>query len=462
MDKIKLLPSNFWGGLKKQLIKSLTNSTRVRGCVAYWTIFPDFFPELSQALQKNGSYYIVDLRLPTNVDALAGFVEEGAEIYLFHPYLKTQVQEGSTGLLHAKMLLLDNPKNDAELFIGSHNMTKRALNAVNIETSLKIETTTTSNIYYESDIFLETLKTGPNVIKFDLAKIAYYKRLQGIDELEEDEEEVYVIRIIGERILELPDERMFQILSSNRSDIEKTRTAFRTEKIIVQAFDIETEKEYLFWGQIPQSGILDKDNAKSIEITFGQRRIAKRVDEAIPILENFDRIDKDILEQFGFFANVEILGLCLNTESEIIERNPTPASYYEDIPLREMKAEFVRPITYSSFEDDDADFDVFFPERKAYHMDPYPIKPKEIMVKRIKATDSINQKESKMKSELGLKHFYKSARILRMEISDKFIKKVFLRDLIESNGLSKELQWYPLVQKKIKKGKDYVDLDYPR
>ena len=447
MEQSTLLPEYSWGSIKYALSENLIASKTVKGCVAYWTIFPENLPALIDSLRREGSFYVVDLRLPTNVDALAAFVREGANIYIFHPYLKTRLQEGPKGLLHAKMILMDFEQNFAELWVGSHNMTKRALFGINLEASLKVNTSSDSPLYRNSLFQLEALKSSPDVEKFDLDKVDYYKMLQGKDELEEDEMEVYVIKIAGEHIANLPDERMFQILSSNNRDINKIRSAIGESKVIIQATDISERKEYLFWATIPQSGALDKEIDKSTGITFSPRRLARRIEKVIPILQPSTEIDPHILRQFGFFVNIEIISGPLSPTSKISQKKPTPVHSYNDATLEELKSRFpgltMKALHTDKIIRENSGKESLIPE---------------IIVKRLREFDDEYQSDF---ADLTGMSLVDSVNIFRemFDNEQEFIEKVDVSKLIKSHNLSPELRWHPLTQKMILKDPELGFLD---
>ncbi len=65
---IELIPTVQKSSIKQRLKESLCKCENVKGAVAYWTIDTDFIKELALALNRENSYYCIDLHSPTNID----------------------------------------------------------------------------------------------------------------------------------------------------------------------------------------------------------------------------------------------------------------------------------------------------------------------------------------------------------------------------------------------------------
>ena len=79
-------------------------------------------------------------------------------------------------LLHAKMLLFWANDGTAELWVGSHNWTKRALLGLNVEASLVVRLAQSSPLFTAAADYLAHMKAIAE--PFDLAKVDVYKQLQ--------------------------------------------------------------------------------------------------------------------------------------------------------------------------------------------------------------------------------------------------------------------------------------------
>ena len=82
-------------------------------------------------------------------------------------------------LLHPKVLLFNANDGGAELWVGSHNWTARALTGVNIEGSLVIRLQRDAELYVRVAEFLDDVRHRCQA--FDAAATDYYKWLQGLD-----------------------------------------------------------------------------------------------------------------------------------------------------------------------------------------------------------------------------------------------------------------------------------------
>ncbi len=65
-------------------------------------------------------------------------VQQGGRVHVYYEDIPTYTDRGCKeppALLHAKMLLFWMPDGTAELWVGSHDWTKRALLGLNVEAS---------------------------------------------------------------------------------------------------------------------------------------------------------------------------------------------------------------------------------------------------------------------------------------------------------------------------------------
>ena len=120
---------------------------------------------VSRQLGKTDSFLCVDIHHPTNLEALARMTSSGANVYL---HLEKLVKSKRNPhlfpygmppyLLHQKMLLFDYRGADAELWVGSHNWTSRAIHGPNIEASMVVTLKKTSRLYSEANSNLEAVR----------------------------------------------------------------------------------------------------------------------------------------------------------------------------------------------------------------------------------------------------------------------------------------------------------------
>jgi hypothetical protein len=176
---IELIPALEHSSIQERLEKSLSECIYVKGAVAYWTIDTNFIPELLSVLSKEESYYCIDIHKPTDIDCLADFKKMGANIFL-HNYEFIPLKEKQSGLLHSKIILLELRSGQIEIWLGSHNFTRRAILGINIESSFLITTTKDNKIYKDVLTYLDFIKE--NCIPFNTEDVDFYKLLQGEDD----------------------------------------------------------------------------------------------------------------------------------------------------------------------------------------------------------------------------------------------------------------------------------------
>lgn len=78
-------------------------------------------------------------------------------------------------LLHAKMLLFWSKGRTAELWVGSHNWTKRAILGLNVEASLIVRLTDSSPLFAAAAEYLARMKGIAEPLY--VAKVDFYKAL---------------------------------------------------------------------------------------------------------------------------------------------------------------------------------------------------------------------------------------------------------------------------------------------
>ena len=165
---------------KAALTAALSRATRLQAGIGYWTIDPALLgPDLVRALQRRAR-----LRLrgpaPAHGSRRAGRHGEAgrtrARLLRRHPDLHRSGPEGAARLLHAKMLLFWAKDGTAELWVGSHNWTKRAILGLNVEASLVVRLKDSSPLFAAAADYLAHMKGIAE--PFDVAKVDFYKALQ--------------------------------------------------------------------------------------------------------------------------------------------------------------------------------------------------------------------------------------------------------------------------------------------
>ncbi len=301
-QEIILLPALNDPNLKLTLEGLLDNCQLFRGCTAFWTIDIDFFSskKLAEALKKDNSFLCADMQLPTSITNIQKYYEYGAtEIYL-HQY---KLKDGY--LLHSKILVFDSKNGtDAEIWIGSHNLTTFAITGLNLEASVSIKCKKTDKIYIDTCAYLEEIKND-FCLKFDPQLVNIYLKLQN----EEDKnvgDITQTIEIVGEDMNNLQNEQIIQLLSGSSREFSKYRM-IGTE-IYLHAYDIKTKLQHLYKCKIEQAGKLGKDN--KLELNFVEKRRFAKIQTGngmpYPLLYPQIQITNEILDKSQYFVNISI------------------------------------------------------------------------------------------------------------------------------------------------------------
>ncbi|MDM8558483.1 hypothetical protein [Candidatus Parabeggiatoa sp. HSG14] len=182
--EIEFLQSQQQRNIKEKLEQSINECVSLKGAVAFWKLDTDYLKGLADKLSHNDSYVCVDIHQPTDIDCLKKFVEKDSNIYLF----LYRVETGRHPLLHTKLLLFDFPDGKAEIWIGSQNFTRSALEGFNLESTSIITTTKGSPLYKDIISYLDFIKAccediGTKVYpeiggQFNLKFLDFYKKLQ--------------------------------------------------------------------------------------------------------------------------------------------------------------------------------------------------------------------------------------------------------------------------------------------
>lgn len=177
---IRLVPQWSPSSVTTALMAALSRSAHLQAGIGYWTISPALLgADLTRRLRGDHGFVCVDLHLPTDVDALAELTARAAQVRVHHESIRTYTAHGRKEppqLLHSKMLLFWSSDHMAELWVGSHNWTNRALLGLNVEASLVITTQDSSPLYMAAARYLARMKKIST--PFDVSKVEFYKQVQ--------------------------------------------------------------------------------------------------------------------------------------------------------------------------------------------------------------------------------------------------------------------------------------------
>jgi hypothetical protein len=230
---------------------SLKTAASLRAAVAYWCVGPkQLGPDLVSRLSGNG-FLCVDVHLPTDIDILAEMVSAGANVYLY--LMNPNPQPGELKmhlpphLMHPKMLLFDYDAAPAELWVGSHNWTARALTGVNIEASLRLRLEKEASLYGDAGEFLEGIRA--RCVAFDLNAVDYYRWLQGAAL----EDPMWVLEISGSQST-LEAHNKLSVFGQSAEDYKNLRNVDKS--IVVSLLDPISKRETLYEATVIDTGHL--------------------------------------------------------------------------------------------------------------------------------------------------------------------------------------------------------------
>ena len=261
INSIELVPSIQQPQVLARLSRTIEHAQQVRAAIAYWCVNPDAVNSRLVAELSGDGFLCVDFHLPTDIDILYDMKETGANVYLhlLHPNpqpadLKTHMPDY---LLHPKVLLFDLPDEKAELWVGSHNWTARALSGLNIEASVVFLLGREAPLYAVTVQFLEEVRSLCQ--PFDLSSRSYYKWLQG----QASGEPVWVLELEGKLAPNLSGERV-TVFETSEDEYKNLRNV--DKDLIVSAIEHPAGNNYLYRATITDTGRLG-----GAGVAFGSR-----------------------------------------------------------------------------------------------------------------------------------------------------------------------------------------------
>ncbi len=252
-----------------RLQASLAKATKMRGSVAYWTVHPHFVSaKLPQILRKSGSFLCLDIHPPTSIDLLCELVkriewQSGSRtrrkpsVYIHVRELEGQTEirgantEMPQELLHTKTLLLDLGNGLAEIWVGSHNWTRRAIVGLNIECTLVLRVSTSSPLYTQTADMLEQIRKLCQ--PFEPLSGQYYKWLQG------KVRPKAFFELEGERASQL-ERTSIKLFGTERTEAASLKTI--GNKICLSVRDSITDDVYLYDATVATSSEYAQDIAQ--------------------------------------------------------------------------------------------------------------------------------------------------------------------------------------------------------
>lgn len=312
---IALLPAWSPSSVREALTAALSRSTRLQAGIGYWTIDPALLgPGLVQALQHESGFACVDLHPPTEVEALATLARQGGRVQVYYEDIPTYTDQGRKEppcLLHAKMLLFWANNGTAELWVGSHNWTKRAILGLNVEASLVVRLKDSSPLFAAASEYLARMRGISE--PFDVAKVDFYKQVQ---------------RKLAQRLspvmeLEAEDgasagDTTITVFGTDVEDLRRLGTVRR--EIHVALLDPTSSAQSLYPATILHSGLLAASDAAAGGISFTPRRVAYRQGQHLAALQPVGPVDQTVLNTAEYFVTVRLGAL----DPSLVMERPTP------------------------------------------------------------------------------------------------------------------------------------------
>lgn len=297
----------------------------LKASTAYWTILPDYFGKdlLLDVLKRKDSFFCVHFEYPTNWKNIQKLVEKGANMFLhYHKLVGTNSINLRTPLLHAKVNLFALPNGKAEIWVGSYNMTNKALTDINIESATIIRTTQTSSIYKQTLAFLEGVRKKCK--DFDERKMLAYEFSRKQNLLSWGKENIaklfnlplmdighveksFIIRLTGHELHDLTKTAsILQIICMGNLFFRRALSKLE-ETLIIEAWDPDRGKIYLYKARILLTGLVNELQEETYDMRFSQRRFAViEKDKVGGVLEKEEVITEKHLRQAALFATLVI------------------------------------------------------------------------------------------------------------------------------------------------------------
>ena len=322
---VALLPAWSTPSVREALTAALSRSARLQAGIGYWTIDPALLgPGLGQALQHQGGFACVDLHPPTEVEALAALARQGGRVYVYYEDIPTYTDQGRKEppcLLHAKMLLFWANDGTAELWVGSHNWTTRAILGLNVEASLVVRLKHSSPLFAAASDYLARMKAISE--PFDVAKVDFYKQVQ---------------RKLARRLspvmeLEAQDsasasDTTITVFGTDLEDLRRLGTVRR--EIHVALLDPTSSAQCLYPATILHSGLLAASDAAAGGISFTPRPVAYRHGQHLAALQPAGPVDQAVLNTAEYFVTVRLGALDPSLRAERPTRRAATLAEVDD------------------------------------------------------------------------------------------------------------------------------------
>lgn len=292
--KIDVITDNAWARLESYA----HNATCVRAVMAYWTIPAADLPgRLFAALCRKGSFLCVDMNQPTSLNALHSLHQSGVStwLHLMTTTGKSEIKDSAgmpNHLMHSKAMVFDYEGGRAVVWVGSHNGTFRALDGVNFECTLAIETECSSPLYKEVSAHIQQIQAACQRFRPEL--MDHYRHLQGA----KLDNAVSVMEFENTNDQPLRPNEEITVFNMSRDDLRSFKT-IDTDVIV----SLHGQREILYRAKVVQTGETPSPQSQ----TFSDRRFADRHLPKLPVLMGKAPVSSAQLRRKTYFAIVKIL-----------------------------------------------------------------------------------------------------------------------------------------------------------
>ena len=217
------------------------------------------------------------------------------------------------------MLLFWAQDGTAELWVGSHNWTKRALLGLNVEASLVVRLKDSSPLFAAASDYLAHMEAIAE--PFDVTKVDVYKALQrkmtnGLTPVIELEAEDGASA----------GNTTITVFGTDRKDLTRLGTVRR--EVHVPLLDPQTDAPSVYPATILHSGLLPASDAAAGGIAFSPRRYAYRKGRQFPALRRSGPVAPEVLTAAEYFVTVHLGAL----QPQLVVESPAPrAAVMEDV-----------------------------------------------------------------------------------------------------------------------------------
>lgn len=281
----------------RRLADLAVGASCIRAVMAYWTIPQDDLPAQFVSGLKNATGFLcVDIHNPTSIDALASLKKAGVDVnlHLVSTTGKSEIDD-STGmpnhLMHSKVIVFDYEGRNSVVWVGSHNGTFRALDGINFECTLAVETSQASDLYCEALKHLAEIRAACQPFRMDL--IEHYRFLQS----SKLENAVSVMEFENGNDQALSQGEEITVFNLSKDDMRSLKTIDTNVYVSVHG-----RNEILYSARVVQTG----ETPTSASQSFGVRRYADRDKADLPILFGSTAVTKGMYKKSTYFAIVKI------------------------------------------------------------------------------------------------------------------------------------------------------------